>query len=527
VAGSRLVQLLRTAGCARVAAIAAFACAVAVALGSVGVATSSAATTDRWNETGRSLVPLEYWQGITSSPQGDLFFAGVYNGLYRTTSGLAENGRTLHALPWAFQQATAYNHIGDISWDAAEGGRLLLPMGCQYPKAGQDPNTCRRVAIGVADPVGLTLRYYVQLEPTDIDAIAWTEVSPDGRYVWTASGSDLLAFATSDIIAANAAPNGPRIRPAIRLAGAKPPIGTTGATFLGDRLLLAGKSREDGSLQIWAVDLPTGAKRMELRRVVAGESEGIDMVDALGGDLHWEIFPHTQQGAAPTYGAGHGVVLHFRARTDISSACSFLKRGTPGDDLLVGTLDGDKDSGSDGNDRMRGLDGDDCLFGGNGKDRLSGGTGADKLFGDDGRDTVRGNAGPDRQFGGPGADVLPGGAGRDRLFGSDGNDSLRGGRGRDKVIGGTGADSLRGGADRDWLFAGSGADSVAGGPGPDIIGGSGGADRLSGGPGRDKIMGGAGDDTIDALDGEPDVIYCGPGHDTVRADRVDKQMSCE
>ena len=523
----RPIQTTRTAFCLRTPALAALACAVAGVLCLVGVATSSAADGDRWTETGHSEVPLDYWQGITSAPQGDLFFAGVYNGLYRTSSGLVETGRTLHALPWTLQKATGYNHIGDISWDASEAGRLLLPMGCQHPKAGQDPNTCHMVAIGVADPVALNLRYYVQLDPADIDAIAWAEVSPDGRYVWTASGSDLLAYATSDISAANAAPAGPRIRPAIRLAGAKPPIGTTGAAFLGDRLLLSGKSRTDGSLQIWTVDLPTGAKRMEVRRVVAGESEGIDVVTALGGDLHWEIFPHTQDGAPPTYGEGHGVVLHFGARTDISSACSFLSRGTPADDLLMGTADGDKDSGSDGNDRMYGLTGVDCLLGGNGDDRLWGGPGADRLFGDNGRDILRGNAGSDRAFGGPGADVLRGGAGADRLFGGDGNDSLRGGRGDDKVIGGTGADNLRGGAGRDSLFAGPGADRVAGGAGPDVVAGGDGADRLSGGAGRDKIMGGAGNDRIDALDGEPDVIYCGPGRDTVRADPVDRKVSCE
>ena len=523
----RLIQTTQTAFRLRTLAVAALACAVAVVLGFPGVATSSAAANDRWTETGHSNVPLDYWQGITSGPQGDLFFAGVYNGLYRTSSELVETGRTQHAIPWALQKSSGYNHIGDISWDASEGGRLLLPLACQHPKAGQDPNTCHTAGIGVADPVALTLRYYVQLDPADIDTIAWNEVSPDGRFVWTTTRKDLVAYSTGDIAAANAAPGGPRIRPAIRLADAKPPIGTTGAAFLGDRLLLSGKSTLDGSLQIWAVDLVTGAKRMELRRELAGESEGIDVVDALGGDLHWEIFPHTQGGAAPTYGAGHGVVLHFRARAGMSSACSFLKRGTVGDDLLMGTQDGDKDSGSDGHDRMYGLAGDDCLLGGEGDDLLWGGAGADRLFGDDGRDELRGNAGTDRAFGGNGADVLLGGVGADRLFGSEGNDALTGGRGRDKLIGGSGADILRGGSGRDWLFAGPGADRAEGGRGADVLAGGDGADRMAGGAGRDKIMGGAGNDTIDARDGERDVVLCGPGRDRVRADAADRQVSCE
>ena len=38
---------------------------------------------------------------------------------------------------------------------------------------------------------------------------------------------------------------------------------------------------------------------------------------------------------------------------------------------------------------------------------------------------------------------------------------------------------------------------------------------------------GSGDDTIDSLVDGADVIDCGPGRDTVRADSVDRLRNCE
>ncbi|MGZ4277651.1 MAG: hypothetical protein ACXVFK_13020, partial [Solirubrobacteraceae bacterium] len=89
-----------------------------------------------------------------------------------------------------------YDHIGDISWDAAEHGRILLPLECYYPPAG---NTCQTGSIGVADPRTLKWRYYVKLDPRYIAKAMWAEVSPDGKLVWTSSGSDLLAYRDADV----------------------------------------------------------------------------------------------------------------------------------------------------------------------------------------------------------------------------------------------------------------------------------------------------------------------------------------
>ena len=66
-----------------------------------------------------------------------------------------------------------------------------------------------------------------------------------------------------------------------------------------------------------------------------------------------------------------------------------------------------------------------------------------------------------------------------------------------------------------------------GGAGADTVKAGAGKDTLDGGPGKDTLDGGAGNDTITAKDGKRDVVRCGKGSDTVRADRKDKLTGCE
>jgi hypothetical protein len=114
-----------------------------------------------------------------------------------------------------------------------------------------------------------------------------------------------------------------------------------------------------------------------------------------------------------------------------------------------------------------------------------------------------------RKVGGPRADRLNGGAGSDAIYGRGGNDRIRG-------LGGN-----------DCLFGEGGNDDVRGGPGKDAVNGGKGSDQLYGGAGRDTMRGGPGRDRIFAVDRTRDVILCGGGRDTVRADRVDRILGCE
>jgi hypothetical protein len=64
---------------------------------------------------------------------------------------------------------------------------------------------------------------------------------------------------------------------------------------------------------VWSVDV-TGATppvlELELPGVAA-ESEGLDVLDARGGVLHWLLTPFAPGGAEPTYGTGHSELLTF------------------------------------------------------------------------------------------------------------------------------------------------------------------------------------------------------------------------
>lgn len=119
--------------------------------------------------------------------------------------------------------------------------------------------------------------------------------------------------------------------------------------------------------------------------------------------------------------------------------------GSPFDQVLTGTANGERIDGGNGRDLIRGMAGNDILLGGLGDDTLQGGDGDDILQG--GRD---------------GAVATPGEAsGADRLEGGAGNDSLSGGNGRNMLIGGSGNDTYRVGLGEDIVDnTGGGSDSL-------------------------------------------------------------------
>jgi hypothetical protein len=266
----------------------------------------------RWLLTGASSIPNNYWQGLTSDPaKRNVFFIGVFTGLWRTTPTLRQTAGLDSAIPADVTAVEGYNHIGDPTWSRGEGGRVLLPLECYYPSAGG--NTCGTGSFGVADPNTLAWRYYVKLDPAEIPKAMWAETSPDGKVVWTSSGNDLLAYRSSDIVAANATPLAAPIHAARRLRRAVPPTGVTGAVFKDGRLLLAGE--RDGTYQVWAVDTKTGKRRLEIEMRVCGESEGLDAFRTLGGRLHWLIAP-SDPGCELTFGPT-SALLHFAPRPSL------------------------------------------------------------------------------------------------------------------------------------------------------------------------------------------------------------------
>jgi hypothetical protein len=277
----------------------------------VAAAPARAADPGRWKLAGTTTLPIVYYQGVTVDPARNLFFDGVYVGLYRTDSAFAETGRTDDVIPPEVHLREGYNHIGDISWERAEGGRILLPLECYVPNGPNGGNPCLHGSIGVADPATLRWRYYVKLDPAEIPKAMWNEVSPDGSLLWTSSGDDLLAYRTADITAANAAPEHAPIKAVRRLRGAVPPSGITGATFVDGRLYVAGQG--GGPFRVVSIDLADGSRRLEIERRIVGESEGLVTAALKGGTLSWLIQPFNEEGRPPTYGAQNATLLSFRA----------------------------------------------------------------------------------------------------------------------------------------------------------------------------------------------------------------------
>ena len=228
--------------------------------------------------------------------------------------------------------------------------------------------------------------------------------------------------------------------------------------------------------------------------------------------------------------------------------------------------------GGGGNDVLDGGAQADVLRGGPGQDTINGRSGADRLYGDDGDDDLKGDGGD-----APGADLVDGGGGIDTINGEwegstpidvslDGvaNDG-RSGEGdnvtnvekiwttaRGKVAGSAGNDDiyLFPAASGSTILGLGGDDVVKGGDGDETIDGGAGADSVIGGRGNDTLIGGAGpdrifgdndaggcgpiicsiqsgSDTIEARDGERDVIDCGVGNDTARVDAGDVVSNCE
>jgi hypothetical protein len=269
-------------------------------------ATATATDPGRWTVTGWSSVRTEYWQGVTSAgPGGPLYFSGVREGLYRTNRALTQKADMLPVVPASVYALEGYNHVGDISFDGADGNRVLLPLECYTFGGPNGGNTCRSGAIGTADPRTLAFRYYVELDPTEIDKAMWVEATPDGL-LWTSSGNDLLAYSAADVTQANAAPAAPPIHSVRRLAEAVPPSGVTGATFRDGRLFLAGA--QGTTHQVWSVDLASGARRLELELPnVQGEAEGLHATSLLSGTLHLLVAP---LGSRSSFGPGV-TLLHF------------------------------------------------------------------------------------------------------------------------------------------------------------------------------------------------------------------------
>ncbi|HEY8585001.1 MAG TPA: calcium-binding protein [Capillimicrobium sp.] len=191
---------------------------------------------------------------------------------------------------------------------------------------------------------------------------------------------------------------------------------------------------------------------------------------------------------------------------------------------IVGTDAADTLTGSVGSERIFALAGNDTVNGNPGSDWLDGGRGEDALDGSSGNDLLTGETCNAEVCDPPETDVLRGGSGADRIESNRCRTDVTpqecpDGRANDRLYGADGDDDL--------ILNAPGRTLADGGPGNDDIDGSAGNDQLVGGTGRDDIDGDRGNDTINALDRNIDDVNCGPGRDSVRADKNDRLSNCE
>jgi hypothetical protein len=258
----------------------------------------------RWSLVSTTSIRIFYYQGMTQDDQGNFYFDGVDNGLFKTDSSFTQIAGTTPYIPAAVAARDKYNHIGAIAYSKSTG--VLLPMECY-----NGTNCANTGAIGVADPATLAWEYEVKLDPATIKKAMWAAVSPNGKLLWTSSGNNLLAYDMADISAAHSWPTHPAIKPVTILKNAVPPSGVDGGAFYQNRLYLAGTVGDVH--QVWSIDTSNGGRRLQISRTIVGEQEGIDFVSQDQGKVHpVPLCSDPSCGAATHYTSNSfGGVLHL------------------------------------------------------------------------------------------------------------------------------------------------------------------------------------------------------------------------
>jgi Ca2+-binding RTX toxin-like protein len=98
----------------------------------------------------------------------------------------------------------------------------------------------------------------------------------------------------------------------------------------------------------------------------------------------------------------------------------------------------------------------------------------------------------------------------------------------DDLVGTEKDDTIYAKAGNDYVFGEQAADVLRGGDGDDMVYGREGNDQVYGDAGSDELFGDIGLDTIDAGDGEKDIVNCGAEVDNAYVDKIDiVNKNCE
>jgi hypothetical protein len=275
-----------------------------------------------WTLSSTSTESVAYNQGITFDSRTvgqtarSFFFDGVSStsnsALYRTDSGLSRTASNAAVIP---PTKEGYNHAGDLSFDPS-ASRVLLPLECYYPNSSPS-NTCGSGAFAVVDPVSLAFLYYVKLWTPQIQKAMWDEITPDGHWIFTSSGTHVLAYAGADVNQQRADNQRAGVWGGLGgtdLGAVLPTGNVTGGAFYVDplsgatRLFLALDRGTYFQVVSYATGTNSGGSPVLLsstptieitvtRSSANSESEGLAVTGALNGSyplsgmLHWQMLP--------------------------------------------------------------------------------------------------------------------------------------------------------------------------------------------------------------------------------------------
>ena len=292
-----------------------------------------------WKLNSTTTASIAYNQGVTfDQALGNFFFVGVSStsnsAVYRTNVRLSRTASNSAVIP---QTKEGYNHAGDASFDPENVSitdtgkpRVLLPLECYYPSSNPS-NTCGSGALGVVDPAALAFLYYVKLWTPQIQKAMWDEISPDGRWIFTSSGTHLLVYDAADINKQRADYQRAGVWGGLGGTDLGPVLPTgdvTGATFYAGRLFLALNRGTSFQAVSYGIGTASDGSPMLLGATPTieititksssnGEPEGLAVTGVfngsypLGGVLHWQMLPSIKLYSRvlnyiPTSGASSG-----------------------------------------------------------------------------------------------------------------------------------------------------------------------------------------------------------------------------
>ena len=226
-----------------------------------------------WRGVAMSRIPIPYYQGMASDPDGDYSSTASSSACIGPTTALRQRASVDNVIPAGGDRARGLqphrrHHVG-----RARGRARAAPARVLLPRHQPDANTCHTGSIGVADPArcaGATTSSSARRDPQgDVGrGLARRPPAVDLGRRRPARLPRRRHPRHAAPAAARCAPCGDCAAPCRRPASPARRSTATGC---------CSPASATSTFEVWSVDLITGRRRLEIRRGAIGESEGLDV----------------------------------------------------------------------------------------------------------------------------------------------------------------------------------------------------------------------------------------------------------